>query len=911
MVGARLVGRDQECEAIDGLLTAPADQAAVRLVRGEPGIGKSALLDHAARRAAGRGVRVLSTTGVESEARLPYAGLHQLLRPLLGDVDALAEPQRSALRVAFALEPGDAPSLFAVALAVLQLLSDAAGDEPLLVLVEDAHWLDRSSAEVLAFVARRTDSEPIVVLIAARDDDGLALSRAGLPELTLGPLGPDDAATLLDAQPTRLPPAVRRQVLGEAAGNPLALVELPIAWSGLQDGADLVTAMPLTARLEQAFAKRAAALPPATRRAVLVAALDDAGAVIEVLDAVAQLTGAPADAELLAPAEAAGLLVLQDGAIRFRHPLIRSAVRRTAAATDRRAAHAALARVLSDQEERQVWHRAAASLGRDERMAAALEDVAARARARGALAVAVDALQRAARLTPTARGQARRLLDAGELAHDLGRPELLERLLGEAAALELASAERARLMWLREELDVGSWSGSDRVRAFAEHAREMTAAGDPELAVRSMLPIALRLWWSNPDKVMSDLVVEVAEQIELPDEHPALLAILAYAHPLQRGAVVLERIRRLAPEELDDPLSMYLVGSAATAVFAHDLALPFFEAATEPLRAQGRLGLLAQTLASDAWAAVHLARRVRAESSADEAVRLARETGQPRWALAAELAQATLAGERGHVARMDAINDRTEAAFIAAGAHPMLSLVQFARGRCAVAHQRYDEGAAHLGRVLEPTDIAYHPLVGAWGLSDLVEAALHLGDRPGAEVHLGRLERLAEAVPGQLLLTQRDYARALLADDAQAPALFDRALSGALLEWPCFRGRLLLHQGRWLRRSRRVADSRTPLRAARETFDALGFDALSDYARHELRASGETSRRRTSDARDELSPQELQIARLAALGLSNKEIGQRLYLSHRTVGSHLYRAYPKLGVTSRTELRDALGAVAG
>lgn len=266
--------------------------------------------------------------------------------------------------------------------------------------------------------------------------------------------------------------------------------------------------IPLTARLEQAFAERAARLPLATRSAVLMAAIDDGGLVTEVLAAVARLAGSPVDIDVLAPAEAARLLTIEDGVIRFRHPLIRSAVQQRAAATDRRAAHLALAGVLAGQPEREVWHRAAAALGRDERMAAALEDAAAHARARGALAVALDTLRRAARLTPTPTDQARRLLAAGELAIDLGRPDLLQRLLGEAAVLKPGRADRVRLMWLREELDGTSWSGSDRVRGFVEHVREITDAGDPELAVRAMLPIALRLWWSNPDKMMSDLVVE-------------------------------------------------------------------------------------------------------------------------------------------------------------------------------------------------------------------------------------------------------------------------------------------------------------------------------------------------------------------------------------------------------------------
>ena len=365
MAGTRLLGRDRECEAVARLLAAPGRPDSVRVVRGEPGIGKSALLEHAARRA---GLMVLSTAGVETEAAVPHAGLHQLLRPLLDRVDALPDPQRTALRIALGMEQGATPSRFTVALAVLQLLGDAAAERPLLVLVDDAHWLDRSSAEVLAFVARRLDDEPVAMLIAARDGHDAPLLHAGLPELTLPPLDEQAAAALLDAQPARLEPAVRARVLEEAAGNPLALVELPIAWAARLDGAT-PAALPLTARLEHAFAERAARLPPATQRAVLVAALDGAGAVPEVLAAVERLDGAPADVDVLAPAEAARLLSVHDGALRFRHPLIRSAVQQRAAAADRHAAHLALAGVLEHDPERAVWHRAAATLGPDERMA--------------------------------------------------------------------------------------------------------------------------------------------------------------------------------------------------------------------------------------------------------------------------------------------------------------------------------------------------------------------------------------------------------------------------------------------------------------------------------------------------------------------------------------------------------------
>ena len=399
-------------------------------------------------------------------------------------------------------------------------------------------------------------------------------------------------------------------------------------------------------------------------------------------------------------------------------------------------------------------------------------------------------------------------------------------------------------------------------------------------------------------------IVAVANRIKVAEDEPALLALLASADPVAHGAQVIDRIARMSSGGRD-PTGSYLVGSAAAAVWAYDLALGFLDAAVDGLRAQGRLGLLAQALVVQAWAAVHLAREPLAVSAAEEAFRLAGETGQPASAASAQLAQAAIAAERGDFERADALARQAEAVLLPMGATPMLALGQFVRGRAAVAHQRYPEGLAHHGRTLEPTDPAYHPFVGAWGLSDVVEASAHTGSKNKAREYLEQLESLAAATSGSLLRATAGYARSFVANDEDAEALYRTALERDLANWSCYRGRMLLWYGRWLRRQRRVAESRIPLRAARETFDALGFPALAETARQELRAAGETSPRRIPEAWDELTAQELQIARMAAAGLSNREIGERLYLSHRTVGYHLHRIFPKLGITSRGQLHAA------
>jgi DNA-binding CsgD family transcriptional regulator len=364
---------------------------------------------------------------------------------------------------------------------------------------------------------------------------------------------------------------------------------------------------------------------------------------------------------------------------------------------------------------------------------------------------------------------------------------------------------------------------------------------------------------------------------------------------------VIERIARLTPDPVD-PAANYLIGSAANAAWAYDLALGFLAPAVRGLRAQGRLSLLVQALVAQAWAAVHQAREPLAVAAAEEAAHLARETGELRWAAAALLAQATIAAERGDFDQAEARAGEAEALLVTHGTTPMLALVQFVRGRGAVAHQHYDEGLEYHRRTLDPRDPAYHPFVGAWGLSDLVEAAAHSGKKETALAYLAQLEALAAATSGSLLVAEAGYARPMVADDAQAEPLYQAAIGHDLANWPCYRGRMLLWYGRWLRRQRRVADSRAPLRTAREGFDALAFPRLAETARQELRASGETSRQRAPEAWDQLTPQELQIARLAGAGLSNREIGEQLYISHRTVGYHLQKIFTKLGLTSRGQL---------
>jgi hypothetical protein len=394
-----LYGRELELGVLRSLVEGVRDRGGVLLVRGEAGIGKSSLLAAAAAQATDHGMQVLSAVGVQSEARLPFGGLHQLLRPILGLAEGLHARQRAALLAVFGMSAERAPELFLIGLATLELIGDAAASSPVLLLVEDAQWLDDPSCAVLSFVARRLEAEPTVMLIAIRDGYENPFDDAGLPELRLQGLDANAAGALLDAHAPGLEPVLRERLLDEAAGNPLALIELPagLEQKELVEGALLPSSLPLTARLEQAFATQASELPPATRSLLLVAAADDGGALDELLSATRILDGADVPVDAVAPAIAAQLVEIEGTGLRFRHPLVRSSIYQAASVSQRQAAHAALSEVLVGQPDRHVWHRAAATLGPDERVAAELDEAADRAARRGAVAVAITALVVAAR----------------------------------------------------------------------------------------------------------------------------------------------------------------------------------------------------------------------------------------------------------------------------------------------------------------------------------------------------------------------------------------------------------------------------------------------------------------------------------------------------------------------------------
>jgi DNA-binding NarL/FixJ family response regulator len=908
---ASLLGRDDELARLDGIVDELADGGGAFVIRGEAGIGKSSLLAAASERAHSLGLTVLSANGVESEAQLPFAGLHQLLLPSLGLMPRLAEPQRHALEMAFGLVfHSGTPDVFLIGLATLGLISELAAEAPVLLTFDDAHWLDRSSAKALAFVARRLESDPAALLITVREGVPTEIDGAGLVELPIGRLDAAAARSLLEVRGAGLSEDLKARILEEAAGNPLALTELPIVAGGLKlEPSTGFEAFPLTARLERAFAARLGDLDADTRALLLVAALDEADP--DRLTAAAErFQGAAITRDAWAPAVAAGLGTLAHDGFRFRHPLVRSAMEQTASAEESRRAHAALAETLADDPDRAAWHAAGAAAGPDEQVAARLEAAAERAQHRGAHAVAATVLERSARLTPDPGRRALRLARAAHLAWELGLSSDSARLFREANQLGLPAFEQAEAAHYLETFE-GSISSADAaVRAFVAVAEQRRAVGDDRGAIDALESVLVRVFWGQLGNDVRRHASELVKALDVPLDDPLRLSSLGAIDPVANGADVIRQLRTISPGGVTDALDAFYLGYAGAVVWAHELARPLLRTSAGLLRADGRLGQLGIVLAHQAWNDLHYGATRAAIADATEAAQLAEDSGFVLYVPASRLAEAIAIAERGEFDAAEGLIAEMEAVLLSRDSSPLLTMVAIARGRAELAAGRYPEAFGHLSRLFDQADVAYHRWASGTELADLVEATVHgAGDLVRLQALLAEWRPVAAATGAHHLHVQLAYADAILADDAEAEQSFHAAIAVSAAGWPFFAARAKLAFGAWLRRQRRAAESRLPLRQAAETFDALGQVCRAAQARRELRASGETARRRTPGAWAQLTPQELQVAQLAAEGLSNKEIAERLYLSTRTVGTHLYRLFPKLGITARAELRDALPAL--
>jgi DNA-binding CsgD family transcriptional regulator len=908
-----LNGRAAEQAAIDRLLDAArAGTSGALVLRGDPGIGKTALLDYAA--AAAAGFQAVRGTGIESEAELPFAGLHLLLRPALDRVGALPVPQRRALEGAFGLAPGPPGDRLLIGMAVLSLLSELAGDGPLLCLVDDAHWLDGSSAAALAFAARRLGEDGIALIMATRDGEG-RLPAQGLPELRVAGLPPEAAAALLDAQPADLTAALRYRILAEAQGNPLALIELPatVAYPPVrEDPAELA----LTGRLLAAFSGQAVRLPAATRMLLLVAAADDAGEAALVLRA-GQALGA--DAADLAPAERAGLIRQAGQSLAFRHPLIRAAVYQEAPLGQRLAVHRALADAMegregSDDAGRRAWHRAEGAAGPDEQIAAGLEKAAEQAAERGGYAAAATASARAAELSADPAARARRLTIAAEAAAEGGDLTRARALAGRAEPDAGDAMLRAGLLHVRALADFGEGSFRGAHRLLLEGA-DLLAGTSPALAARILVQ-AFHTAWYIGEPELADVAGRLTA-LRLPEGEPMqpvasyLAATLGTLFGWRAGEVpaltdVVARARRAGA---DAPLDLVQVCGAGLIAGQDAQTHEVAAALAAEARGQGRIGLLPTVLFFLGEAEMFHGRHRDALATAAEAVRVANDSGQWHWVSQVSGLLAYLAAAAGDEERCRGLATDAMAAATAGNVAPGTAWAQWSLGLLDLGGGRVEAALGRLETLAEGA--ARHHVSVMRSVPDLVEAAVRIGEPGRAAGPLQRFERWAGRVGQPWIEALVLRCRALLAPDPEAESLYVAALDAHQRDdRPFERARTQSLYGEWLRRARRKTEARTQLRAALEIFDRLGAGPWSARAASELRATGVVIERDRGHhgpgALGRLTPQELQIVRLAAQGLSNRDIAAQLFLSPRTVGYHLYKAYPKLGVAARSELPDLL-----
>jgi DNA-binding CsgD family transcriptional regulator len=898
-----LLGRQREREVLGRLLnSARRGDGGVLVVHGEPGVGKTALLDWTVDE--GRQLLVLRTVGVEGEMELPFAALQQLCSPILDRSDRLPDPQRDALSVAFGLSGGQAPNPFLVGLAALGLLSEASQERPLLCVVDDAQWLDRASARALVFVARRLRAEKIAFTFAARE---LGDALVGLPELRVEPLGHRDARTLLaSVLPAPLDEQVLDRIVLETHGNPLALLELPRGLTPIQlaGGFGLPAAAPLSASIEESFTRRLARLPGDARRLLLIAAADPMGDPAVVWRAAGQL-GIPAS--IAQNIEAEDLLELGARVV-FRHPLVRSAVYRAAELRERRAVHRALAQATDPEidPDRRAWHRAQAASMPDEEVAAELERSAGRAQARGGLAAVAAFLERAAALTPQPAHRAQRLLAAACAKRDAGALEAALGLLAGVEAGLLDELGRARVELLQGQIALEQRRGGEAGRFFLSAARRLEPV-DPELARDTYLEALAGAMSSDVEVVGgAPAVAQDARAAPTGTATPrAVDALLdAFAIRLTEGyAAAAPALARslellLAMDVSDEDVGRRL--SLSSSRNSNIVALEMWD--DEALH---RLAARQVQVARSAGALVHLqfalsflARShmlagdlTAATLTIDETHSIAEATGNPALVNAPMI----LAAWRG---REPQASELIQATSEEAAAQRWTSN-NYARSVLYNGLSRHDAARDAAWEAFQPDPVGYGSLV----VPELAEAASRTGDRELLESALDWLSERTRVIRSEWAIGIEARVRALLSDGEIADSLYRESITHlARTRVRLELARTHLLYGEWLRRQRRRLDAREHLRTALNMFTSMGTEAFAGRAERELLATGERTRKRTVDTLDQLTPQEEQVARLAATGTTNREIAAQLFITQSTVEYHLRKAFRKLEVKSRTQL---------
>ena len=899
-----LHGRRDEREVLDRVLEAVRDgQSRVLVMTGEPGVGKTALLESAIGSASA--FRVVRAVGVESEMELTFAAVQQLCAPMLDRLERLPTPQQDALGVAFGLSAGDAPDRFLVGLAVLSLLSDVAQEQPLVCIVDDAQWLDRASAQALVFVARRLLAESVALLFVTRDPGG---ELEGLPRLAVEGLALGDAHGLLgSALRVPLDERVRERLVAETRGNPLALLELPRALTPaeLAGGFGSLDAPGLSGRIEDSFRRRLAGLPAETQRLLLVAAAEPVGDPVLVWQA-AQRLGIGVEAA----AETDGLLAIGTR-VTFRHPLVRSSVYRAAHPEERQAVHRALADATDPEvdPDRRAWHLAQATSGFDEDVASELERSAGRAQARGGLAAAAAFLERATALTPEPARRASRALAAAQATHQAGAPDAALGLLGTAQAGPLDELQRARVDLLRAQIAFVVSRGREAPPLLLKAAKRLEPL-DVTLARETHLDA---LWAAIIVGRQADgggllEVAKAARAVPAALKPPraadllldGLALLITEGHaagaPMLKRAVSAFRGDNISREE--GLRWLWLACHVAKFMWDDESWQVLCTRQLQLARDAGALTVLHVALNQRMGMHEHAGELRAAASLLEEAEAVAEATGSqlaPYGALA-------LAAWRGREADLSELVEARMNDLVARGEGAGLAIIPWASALLYNGLGRYEEA-----RVTAQQAGAYHHdlLFSSWGLVELIEAAVRSGNPEPAADALRRLSETTRGSGTDWALGIEARSRALLSDDEAAERLYREAIERfARTRLRAELARTHLLYGEWLRRERRRIDAREQLRSAHELFIQFGMEAFAERARVELEATGEHARKRTADTRDDLTPQEAQISRLAARGATNQEIAAQLFVSPSTVDYHLRKAFRKLGVKSRHQLEQ-------
>ncbi|MGW2341406.1 ATP-binding protein [Streptomyces sp. NPDC001661] len=911
------VVRDAELRTLLAAVRPPGAKDALVTVVGAPGSGKTTLLEAVADRFAADGGRVLRARGSRSESGLSYAGLHQLLRPVPADVETLPRRQREALHAAFGLaEPGGVPDPMLIGIAVLALLCELASRQPLLVVVDDAQWVDPASLDMLSFAARRLAAdEPVTLLVAARDGVPRDITAQGAT-LELAPLDPSTAARLLDLQPQAPTGLLRDRVLDQAEGNPLALVELARATAGDDGLRGPDGPLPVSDRLERLYADELAALPDATRRAVVRLATADTE---DPAQAVRSWLPDAAD-PVWTPAEEAGLVRRGGGRLRHGHPLSRLAVHQAAPAHERHAAHLELAELFREQDpDRHAWHLAAATSGASVRVSAALEAGAERARQRTGHATAAHMLERAAELHPD-RGESARLFTAATRTAVLtGRLDEVERLAARTRSstddpktTALAAVQVGRLMALTS-------SHSAAFGQLMRPAAVLTDHGAPGAALEALAGAAVVRFYSGDmpqlheiERLLNGIAARPGPEF---GERESLLAAWSgtVAHPQAADPHLVSQLPALADAAHQEPETLTLLAVAAWLLDETDSAARIFDDAFASWKSQEPLPDGLGGVAALAY--LEQGRWARAQSACADLEAVACRAGLDHAVACAASTEALLRALRG-----DTTGARARARHALSRVDPhesrsVLALAHRALGTAATADGDHETAYQHYRTLFDGRGNPAHYHLCYPALPELAAAAARTHHEADAtRIVDGVEESLAYAhvlAPRRSALVQ--LSRAVLApadDEAEAERHFAAALGNpALARRPFEHARARLAYGQWLRRRRRIADARQPLVEAEAVFRQLGAQPWTERAQAELRAAGDRSGPTEPDAFAALTAQQQQIVRLAALGLTNREVADKLYLSPRTVGSHLYRAFPKLGITARAQLRDVVDAV--